>query len=104
MAPELWTISERLQELSSCKYTKLKLRHLLRFPDEPSSDSWFFLAWNCWSGPVIVITECVQTTIYGSHLVSCRRNQDGVIKAIEERLAVWTGLPPSHQEDMQVLR
>lgn len=32
------------------------------------------------------------------------RNQDEVIKRIEMRLAVWVGLPPSHQEDMQVLR
>ena len=31
-----------------------------------------------------------------------RRNQDAVITAIEERLAVWSQLPPSHQEDMQV--
>mmetsp|Transcript_25114 Transcript_25114/g.63685 ORF Transcript_25114/g.63685 Transcript_25114/m.63685 type:complete len:368 (-) Transcript_25114:544-1647(-) len=33
-----------------------------------------------------------------------QRNQDAVISAIEQRLAVWTQLPPSHQEDMQVLR
>jgi len=32
------------------------------------------------------------------------RNQDPVVSAIEERLALWSGLPPSHQEDMQVLR
>jgi len=32
------------------------------------------------------------------------RNQDSVISAVEERLAVWSQLPPSHQEDMQVLR
>lgn len=32
------------------------------------------------------------------------RNQDPVVTAIEQRLAVWVGLPPSHQEDMQVLR
>ncbi len=30
-----------------------------------------------------------------------RRNQDDVIKAVQHRLAVWTGLPPSHQEDLQ---
>eukprot|EP00798_Chlamydomonas_sp_ICE-L_P021599 gene21599-28598_t len=32
------------------------------------------------------------------------RNQDSVITAVEERLAVWSQLPPSHQEGMQVLR
>mmetsp|Transcript_26898 Transcript_26898/g.58722 ORF Transcript_26898/g.58722 Transcript_26898/m.58722 type:complete len:357 (-) Transcript_26898:792-1862(-) len=32
------------------------------------------------------------------------RNQDDVIKAIEHRLALWSNLPESHQEDMQVLR
>jgi len=32
------------------------------------------------------------------------RNQDSVITAIEERLAVWSQLPASYQEDMQVLR
>ncbi|KAF5825366.1 hypothetical protein DUNSADRAFT_11196, partial [Dunaliella salina] len=34
----------------------------------------------------------------------CRRNTDPIISAIEKRLAVWTQLPVSHQEDMQVLR
>eukprot|EP00798_Chlamydomonas_sp_ICE-L_P021598 gene21598-28597_t len=33
-----------------------------------------------------------------------RRNQDSVISAIEQRLAVWSQLPPENQEDMQVLR
>ncbi|KAG2489361.1 hypothetical protein HYH03_012191 [Edaphochlamys debaryana] len=40
-------------------------------------------------------------TSYGTFL---RRNQDPIINAIEQRLALWTHLPPSHQEDMQVLR
>ncbi|KXZ48812.1 hypothetical protein GPECTOR_25g397 [Gonium pectorale] len=40
-------------------------------------------------------------TSYGTFL---RRNQDPVIAAIEERLALWSHLPASHQEDMQVLR
>ncbi|GIL49191.1 hypothetical protein Vafri_5341 [Volvox africanus] len=40
-------------------------------------------------------------TSYGTFL---RRAQDPVIAAIEERLALWSHLPPSHQEDMQVLR
>lgn len=40
-------------------------------------------------------------TSYGTFL---RRNQDPVIKAIEQRLAIWSQLPASHQEDMQVLR
>ncbi|GFR51271.1 hypothetical protein Agub_g13579 [Astrephomene gubernaculifera] len=40
-------------------------------------------------------------TSYGTFL---RRNQDPVIAAIEQRLAIWTQLPPSYQEDMQVLR
>ena len=31
-----------------------------------------------------------------------RRNQDPVISAIEQRLAVWTHLPQINQEDMQV--
>ncbi len=31
-----------------------------------------------------------------------RRNQDEVLTSISQRLAMWTGLPPSHQEDMQV--
>jgi hypothetical protein len=31
-----------------------------------------------------------------------RRNFDPVISAIEKRLASWTHLPESHQEDMQV--
>eukprot|EP00798_Chlamydomonas_sp_ICE-L_P021601 gene21601-28601_t len=32
------------------------------------------------------------------------RNQDSVISAIEQRLAVWSQVPPSHQEGLQVLR
>lgn len=40
-------------------------------------------------------------TSYGTFL---RRNQDPIITAIEERLALWSHLPASHQEDMQVLR
>ncbi|KAG2447122.1 hypothetical protein HYH02_007868 [Chlamydomonas schloesseri] len=40
-------------------------------------------------------------TSYGTFL---RRHQDPVIAAIEHRLALWSHLPPSHQEDMQVLR
>ncbi|EFJ42276.1 hypothetical protein VOLCADRAFT_67269 [Volvox carteri f. nagariensis] len=40
-------------------------------------------------------------TSYGTFL---RRAQDPVIMAIEERLALWSHMPPSHQEDMQVLR
>lgn len=32
------------------------------------------------------------------------RNQDEVITRIEQRLSMWTHLPPSYQEDMQVLR
>ncbi|KAG1658827.1 hypothetical protein FOA52_008252 [Chlamydomonas sp. UWO 241] len=32
------------------------------------------------------------------------RNQDEVIKRVEQRLALWVQLPASHQEDMQVLR
>ncbi|PNH08112.1 Prolyl 4-hydroxylase subunit alpha-3 [Tetrabaena socialis] len=40
-------------------------------------------------------------TSYGTFL---RRNQDPVIAAIEERLSLWSHLPVSHQEDMQVLR
>ncbi|GAX79135.1 hypothetical protein CEUSTIGMA_g6575.t1 [Chlamydomonas eustigma] len=32
------------------------------------------------------------------------RNQDSVITAIEQRLALWSHLPASFQEDMQVLR
>jgi prolyl 4-hydroxylase len=32
------------------------------------------------------------------------RNWDPVITAIEQRLAVWSHLPPENQEDMQVLR
>ena len=31
-----------------------------------------------------------------------RRNLDPVITAIENRMAVWTRLPPSYQEDVQV--
>eukprot|EP00798_Chlamydomonas_sp_ICE-L_P026246 gene26246-17345_t len=33
-----------------------------------------------------------------------RRHSDPIIAAVEQRLAVWAQLPPSHQEDMQVLR
>ncbi|KAL6752059.1 hypothetical protein V8C86DRAFT_2764411 [Haematococcus lacustris] len=33
-----------------------------------------------------------------------RRNQDPIIAAVEQRLAMWSALPPSHQEEMQVLR
>lgn len=33
-----------------------------------------------------------------------QRNQDPVVATIEQRLAEWTHLPVSHQEDMQVLR
>jgi len=32
------------------------------------------------------------------------RNQDPIITAIEQRLSAWSHLPPSFQEDMQVLR
>ena len=40
------------------------------------------------------------------HLLTCccaslRRNQDPVITTIERRLALWSHLPLSHQEDMQ---
>ena len=37
-------------------------------------------------------------------LWSPRRNHDPVIAKIEQRLSMWSQLPPSHQEDMQVLR
>ncbi|KAG2444390.1 hypothetical protein HXX76_001143 [Chlamydomonas incerta] len=40
-------------------------------------------------------------TSYGTFL---KRNQDPVIAAVEKRLALWSALPVSHQEDMQVLR
>jgi len=33
-----------------------------------------------------------------------RRNSDPIIAAIEKRVALWTQLPVSHQEDMQVGR
>eukprot|EP00955_Chlamydomonas_euryale_P067399 359833-Chlamydomonas_euryale.AAC.10 len=33
-----------------------------------------------------------------------RRHQTKVITAIEERMSLWTQLPISHQEDIQVLR
>ncbi|GFH13168.1 Fe2OG dioxygenase domain-containing protein [Haematococcus lacustris] len=29
------------------------------------------------------------------------RNLDPVLTTVDERLAMWSGLPPSHQEDMQ---
>jgi len=32
------------------------------------------------------------------------RYQDAVVAALEERVAAWTGIPVSHQEDLQVLR
>ncbi len=38
-------------------------------------------------------------TSYGTFL---RRLQDPVIAAIERRLAIWTHLNVTHQEDMQV--
>ena len=34
----------------------------------------------------------------------CRRLQDPVLTRIEERVARWTHLNISHQEDMQILR
>lgn len=34
----------------------------------------------------------------------CRRLQDPVVKDVEQRLATWTHLNISHQEDMQILR
>ncbi|KAG2495663.1 hypothetical protein HYH03_006263 [Edaphochlamys debaryana] len=40
-------------------------------------------------------------TSYGTFL---RRNYDPIIAAIEERVAIWSHFPVSHQEDMQVLR
>ncbi|KAG2496397.1 hypothetical protein HYH03_005624 [Edaphochlamys debaryana] len=40
-------------------------------------------------------------TSYGTFL---RRNADPVINAIEQRLALWSHIPASHQEDTQVLR
>ncbi|KAJ9512849.1 hypothetical protein QJQ45_029174 [Haematococcus lacustris] len=32
------------------------------------------------------------------------RNLDPVLTTVDERLAMWSGLPPSHQEDMQASR
>ncbi|KAL6755211.1 hypothetical protein V8C86DRAFT_2682598 [Haematococcus lacustris] len=40
-------------------------------------------------------------TSYGTFIP---RNQDAVVAGIEERLATWLMVPPTHQEDMQVLR
>ncbi|KAG2495661.1 hypothetical protein HYH03_006261 [Edaphochlamys debaryana] len=40
-------------------------------------------------------------TSYGTFL---RRNYDPVIAAIEQRVSMWSQLPISHQEDLQVLR
>lgn len=37
-------------------------------------------------------------------LQTYRRLQDPVIKDVEQRLATWTHLNISHQEDMQILR
>lgn len=34
----------------------------------------------------------------------CRRLQDPIISRVEDRLAAWTHLNISHQEDMQILR
>ena len=45
-----------------------------------------------------------QIRSYIPYIAFCRRNQDSVITAIEQRLAMASHLPPSHQEDMQVLR
>ena len=41
---------------------------------------------------------------FPTRLLTCRRKQDEVIQRVEERLAEWTKLPLSHQEDMQILR
>uniref|UniRef100_A0A7S0YLU1 Fe2OG dioxygenase domain-containing protein n=1 Tax=Polytomella parva TaxID=51329 RepID=A0A7S0YLU1_9CHLO len=40
-------------------------------------------------------------TSYGTFI---NRNVDAVIDSIEQRIALWTHLPPINQEDMQVLR
>ncbi|KAG2500261.1 hypothetical protein HYH03_001839 [Edaphochlamys debaryana] len=40
-------------------------------------------------------------TSFGTFL---RRNADPIIRAIEQRLSLWSHIPISHQEDMQVLR
>ncbi|KAG2495660.1 hypothetical protein HYH03_006260 [Edaphochlamys debaryana] len=40
-------------------------------------------------------------TSYGTFI---RRNFDPVIAAVEERVSLWSQLPVSHQEDLQVLR
>eukprot|EP00798_Chlamydomonas_sp_ICE-L_P014663 gene14663-20698_t len=40
-------------------------------------------------------------TSYGMFI---RRRQDPVIERIEERIALWTQIPKTHQEDIQVLR
>ena len=46
----------------------------------------------CWHyGPVFVCS-----------LTPFRRNQDPIIMAIENRVALWTHLPVVYQEDMQV--
>lgn len=37
-------------------------------------------------------------------LAGRRRNQDPIIAALEERLALWSQIPVVHQEDLQVLR
>eukprot|EP00983_Pelagomonas_calceolata_P049628 1141602-Pelagomonas_calceolata.AAC.2 len=37
-----------------------------------------------------------------AHASLYRRNTDPIISAIEKRVALWTQLPVSHQEDMQV--
>ncbi|MEW5315416.1 MAG: hypothetical protein WDW38_006847 [Sanguina aurantia] len=40
-------------------------------------------------------------TSYGTFL---RRYQDAVVERVENRIAAWTHLPVSHQEDLQLLR
>lgn len=52
-------------------------------------------------GPGGKSVEDSYRTSYGTFL---RRYQDPVVTRIENRVAAWTHLPVSHQEDIQVLR
>lgn len=50
----------------------------------------------------IIVSEIgVMSTCYAC-CCGCRRGEDPVIAAIEERIAEWTRLPPDHGEPIQV--
>ncbi|PSC72823.1 Prolyl 4-hydroxylase subunit alpha-1 [Micractinium conductrix] len=48
--------------------------------------------------------ESVEDQIRTSYGTFLKRLQDPVVAAVEERIATWTKLNVSHQEDMQILR